>query len=158
MSLALVAYYSYSGATRRLAEEIARQTGAALLTLTPETPYAFDHNTAIRELRNEIERGFCPKLVSDCEAAQKCEIVFVGSPNWLNRFAPPVLSFLRQTDLAGKTVVPFCTSGGGGLGRMAEDFKRECPRSALLDGLQAAADFTPAEVSAFLTRIGLSRH
>jgi flavodoxin len=151
----LVVYYSYSGATRNLAGEIARQSGAFLRELVPLKPYAFDYHTAVREARSELERGFCPKLTSGDEPAALYDVVFIGSPNWLGRFAPPVLSFLRRVDLAGKTVVPFCTSGGGGFGRMIEDFRRECPGSRLLPGLATAPDFSPDEVAKWLKENGL---
>jgi flavodoxin len=155
MHKALVVYYSYSGATRKLAEEIASQTGADLREISPVNSYSFDYNTAAKELRNEIERGFCPSLLSGGEAIDQYDIVFIGSPNWFKRFAPPILSFIRQVDLSGKTVVPYCTSGGGGLGRMIGDYTKECPNSTILPGIAATVDFTPEEVSAWLKKIGM---
>ena len=154
MNHPLVVYYSYSGVTRRLAEEIARQAGADLLELVPEKPYSFDYNTAVKEARREIERGFCPKLQSGASPIGPYDPVFIGSPNWLNRFAPPVLSFLRAQDLAGKAVVPFATSGGGGFGRMLEDYRRECPASEILPGHQSSCGFSPADVQKWLKGIG----
>jgi flavodoxin len=151
----LVVYYSFSGATQLLAAEIARQTGADLRALIPKTPYDFGRNTAVRELRSEIGRGFCPELASGGESVEPYDAVFIGSPNWLNRLAPPVLSFLRRADLSGKAVIPFCTSGSGGFGRMIEDFQRECPASKLLPGFAAEAGFAPSEVSKWLRGIGL---
>lgn len=155
MQKALVVYYSYSGVTKMLAEEIASQTGAGLREIIPEKPYSFDYNTAAKEARNEIERGFCPKLLSGGEPIDAYDTVFIGSPNWFKRFAPPVLSFIRRAGLSGKTVVPYCTSGGGGLGRMLEDCLKECPHSTVLPGMAAAAGFTPEEVTAWLKRIGM---
>lgn len=151
----LVVCYSFSGATRNLAMEIARQSGADLRDLIPEAPYDFGRNTAVRELRSEIERGFCPKLASGDEPVEPYGAVFIGSPNWLHHFAPPVLSFLRHADLSGKAVIPFCTSGGGGFGQMIEDFQRECPASKLLPGFVTGAGFAPSEVARWLKEIGL---
>ena len=117
----LVVYYSYSGITRRLAEDIALITDGELRELKLQKPYSFSYNTAVKEVREEIEKGYCPHLTEGAEAIENAEVIFIGSPNWLKTFAPPVLSFLRTVDLSGKTIIPFCTHGGGGFGRMIED-------------------------------------
>ena len=84
------------------------------------------------------------------------DTVFIGSPNWLRTFAPPVLSFLRATDLSGKTIIPFCTHGGGGLGNMIEGYQRECGASRVIPGLAAKGTYTFSEVQKWLDSIGLS--
>lgn len=109
----LVVYYSYSGITRRLAEDIALITDGNLRELKPQKPYSFSYNTAVKEAREEIEKGYCPPLLQGAEAIENTDVIFIGSPNWLKTFAPPVLSFLRAVDLSGKTIIPFCTHGGG---------------------------------------------
>lgn len=149
----LVAFYTYSQTTMRLAEEIARQTGGDLRPLIPVTPYTFDYNTAAKQARQEIERGFCPKLSSGLEPVDGYARIFIGSPNWFKTFAPPVLSFLRGTDLAGKTIIPFCTHGGGGFGRMEAEIAKECPRSKLLPGYAGTVAFTAGDVTAWLEEI-----
>ena len=138
----LVVYYSYSGITRRLAEDIALITDGDLRELKPEKPYSFSYNTAVKEVREEIEKGYCPPLIQGAEAVENSEIVFIGSPNWLKTFAPPVLSFLRAVDLSGKTIIPFCTHGGGGFGRMIEDYKKECGNSTIKDGIALKGDYS----------------
>ena len=131
----LVVYYSYSGITRRLAEDIALITDGNLRELKPQKPYSFSYNTAVKEAREEIEKGYCPPLLQGAEAIENTDVIFIGSPNWLKTFAPPVLSFLRAVDLSGKTIIPFCTHGGGGFGRMIEDYKKECKNSTIKDGI-----------------------
>ena len=138
----LIVYYSYSGITKRLAEDIALITDGKLRELKPETPYSFSHNTAIKELRQEIDKGYCPHLLQGAEPIEDTDVIFVGSPNWLKTFAPPVLSFLRSVDLSGKTIIPFCTHGGGGFGRMIEDYKRECKNSIIKDGIALRGDYS----------------
>ena len=130
----LVVYYSYSGITRRLAEDIALITDGELRELKLQKPYSFSYNTAVKEVREEIEKGYCPHLTEGAEA--------IGSPNWLKTFAPPVLSFLRTVDLSGKTIIPFCTHGGGGFGRMIEDYKKECGNSTIKDGIALKGDYS----------------
>ena len=138
----LVVYYSYSGITRRLAEDIALITDGDLLELKPLRPYSFSYNTAVKEVREEIEKGYCPHLTEGAEAIENAEVIFIGSPNWLKTFAPPVLSFLRTVDLSGKTIIPFCTHGGGGFGRMIEDYKKECGNSTIKDGIALKGDYS----------------
>ena len=138
----LIVYYSYSGITRRLAEDIALITDGNLRELKPQKPYSFSYNTAVKEARAEIEKGYCPPLLKGAEPIEDTDVIFVGSPNWLKTFAPPVLSFLRSVDLSGKTIIPFCTHGGGGFGRMIEDYKRECKNSIIKDGIALRGDYS----------------
>jgi len=146
----LVVYYSYSGITRRLAEDIALITDGDLRELKPEKPYSFSYNTAVKEVREEIEKGYCPPLIQGAEAVENSELVFIGSPNWLKTFAPPVLSFLRAVDLSRKTIIPFCTHGGGGFGRMIEDYKKECKNSIIRDGIALKGDYSFDELKTWL--------
>lgn len=146
----VIVYYSYSGITRRLAEDIALITDGDLRELQPQQPYSFSYNTAVKEVREEIEKGYCPPLMQGAEAIGNAEVIFVGSPNWLKTFAPPVRSFLRTVDLDGKTIIPFCTHGGGGFGRMIEDYKRECEHSIIKDGIALKGDYSFDELQAWL--------
>ena len=146
----LVVYYSYSGITRRLAEDIALITDGNLRELKPQKPYSFSYNTAVKEAREEIEKGYCPPLLQGAEAIENTDVIFIGSPNWLKTFAPPVLSFLRAVDLSGKTIIPFCTHGGGGFGRMIEDYKKECNNSTIKDGIALRGDYSFDELRKWL--------
>ena len=146
----LVVYYSYSGITRRLAEDIALITDGNLRELKPQKPYSFSYNTAVKEAREEIEKGYCPPLLQGAEAIEDTDVIFIGSPNWLKTFAPPVLSFLRAVDLSGKTIIPFCTHGGGGFGRMIEDYKKECKNSTIKDGIALRGDYSFDELRKWL--------
>ena len=138
----LIVYYSYSGITKRLAEDIALITDGKLRELKPEKPYSFSYNTAIKELRQEIDRGYCPPLIEGLESVDDAEVIFIGSPNWIRTFAPPVLSFLRAVDLRGKTIIPFCTHGGGGFGQMIDSYKRECKDAIIKEGIALKGDYS----------------
>ena len=148
----LIVYYSYSGITRRLAEDIALITDGDLRELKPQKPYSFSYNTAVKEVREEMEKGYCPTLIQGLEDIENVEVIFIGSPNWLKTFAPPVLSFLRKVDLSGKTIIPFCTHGGGGFGRMIEDYKKECNNSIIKDGLALKGGYSFDELQNWLKR------
>jgi flavodoxin len=155
MGKSLIVYYSFSKNTKRLAEEIARQTGGELRELVPEKPYSFDYNTAVKQIRYELEHEFCPRLISGEEPIGVYDYIFIGSPNWLKSFAPPILSFLRHTDLAGKTIIPFCTNGGGGFGKMEQNIIKELPESKFLSGLETTGTFESQQISDWLKKIGL---
>lgn len=146
----LVVYYSYSGITRRLAEDIALITGGDLREIKPQKPYSFSYNTAVKEAREEIESGYCPPLIQGTESVEDADIILIGSPNWLKTFAPPVLSFLKAVDLDGKTIIPFCTHGGGGFGRMIEDYKNECKNSIIKEGIALKGDYSFDELQNWL--------
>ncbi|HET6420215.1 MAG TPA: flavodoxin, partial [Geobacteraceae bacterium] len=83
---------------------------------------------------------------------------FVGSPNWWNTIAPPVITFLTTYDLSGKTAVPFITHGGGGLGRAVADIAALCPNSTISDGLAVWGGEAKAEqnkIAEWLHKLGL---
>ena len=148
----LVVYYSYSGITKRLAEDIALITNGDLIEIKIDKPYSFSYNTAVKEVREQIEKQYCPKIISDLENVNNYDTIFIGSPNWLKTFAPPILSFLKEVDLSNKTIIPFCTHGGGGLGHMVEDFKRECSSSDVKRGIALKGNYTFDELKDYIEK------
>jgi len=154
MNKTLIVYYSLFQNTRNLAYTIAKQTGGVLRELIPDKNYSFDYHTASKEIRNEITRGFCPKLLSGNGPIEEYQTIFIGTPNWLKTMAPPVLSLLRQHMFMGKTVIPFCTHGGGGFGQIENDMKKECPTSIFLPGIAVSGTVAPEEVKSWLEKIG----
>lgn len=149
----LIVYYSLFENTKNLALEIARQTGGTIRELIPDKKYSFDYNTACKEVRSEISRGFCPKLLSGNESIDDYETIFIGTPNWFKTLAPPVMSFLRQHNFSGKTVIPFCTHGGGGFSQIEDDIVKECSEALILSGLAVNGIVAPEEVSNWLNSI-----
>ncbi|MEM3942744.1 MAG: flavodoxin [Thermofilaceae archaeon] len=157
----LIAYYSWSGNTRRLAEAIYRLTGGTLFEIVPATPYPADYDETVRQAREEIRRGYKPQLKSRLETIEPFKVVFVGSPNWWGTIAPPVASFLSMYDFSGKVVAPFFSHGGGGLQRMLTAVKQLCPGSTVLDPLvvyEGDVDRAEELVGAWLKRLGIERY
>lgn len=154
MNNTLIVYYSLFRFTENLALEIAAQTGGTLRQLIPDKNYSFDYNTAAKEVRNQISRGFCPKLISGNDSIDDYQTIFIGTPNWFKTIAPPVMSFFKQHDFAGKTVIPFCTHGGGGLGQIENDIAKECSKSKILPGIAINGTVKSEEVTNWLKRIG----
>jgi flavodoxin len=154
MNNTLIVYYSLFQNTANLALEIAIQTDGTIRELITDKNYSFDYNTAVKEVRNQIARGFCPKLISGNEPIDDYQTIFIGSPNWFKTLAPPVMSFLRQHDFTGKTVIPFCTHGGGGFGQIESDIARECSKSIILSGIAVNGTDASEEVKKWLETIG----
>ena len=134
-SKALIVYYSWSGNTREVAGQIQRLTGGRVVELETVDPYPHDYDTVVRQAKQELASGFNPPLKALVKNIDSYDIIFLGSPNWWSTAAPPVKTFLAEHDLTGKTVAPFITHGGGGLGRYAQDIAAMCPGSTVLDSL-----------------------
>ncbi len=131
----LIAYFSHSfGNTQQIAHMIQKETGGDIFEIKPKTPYTKVHKDVVAQARKEIDAGFKPKLVAMPEKLDEYDVIFVGTPNWWNTMAPPVATFLSNHDFSGKTLVPFTTHGGSGLGRYPEDMKKLCPKANFLEG------------------------
>ena len=152
----LVVYFTRSGNTRKIANLIHQQVGGTLHEIQPEEPYPDSYNATVDQAKREIQAGYKPVLQSTLDDIESYDTVFVGSPNWWDTIAPPVATFLSEYDLSGKTIVPFCTHGGGGLGRIGQDIARLCPQSTVLSSFEIYGSGTgnvQARVSAWLRNI-----
>lgn len=127
MGKALVAYFSWSGATRGLAETIAKATGADLFEVNPVPRYTRDYNVVMSQGREEVRSGFRPVIDESGLDLDKYDTVFIGTPDWWGTMAPPIASLLENHDWAGKVIMPFCTHGGGGKGSAERDMRKMCP-------------------------------
>lgn len=156
---ALVVYYSYTGNTRALAEQIGRSFGGDLFELQPVTPYASDYDTVVAQGKREVEAGYRPSLQAMPPHLAEYDIVFVGTPIWWYTIAPPIATFLAEANLVGKTVVPFCTHGGYGAGRSLEDVKRLAPHSRVVEqlSLRGGDSYEQQDISAWLEKTGIAR-
>ena len=109
----LVAYFSWSGNTKSIAEKIHNQVGGDIFEITPVTPYPSDYNeTAYGIAKEQKDKGIHPPINNTDVTSY--DIVFVGTPAWWYTMAPPVMTFLAENNFEGKTIVPFVTHGGGG--------------------------------------------
>lgn len=138
MNKTLVAYFSASGITAKLAKTLAAAIGADLHEIQPEKPYtAADLNWQDSKSRSSIEmndKSFRPAVANKVENMAQYDTVFVGFPIWWY-VAPTIINtFLEQYDLAGKKVIPFATSGGSGMGKTNKELAVSCKGAALLEG------------------------
>ena len=130
----LVVCYSWSGNTRFAAEEIAKAAGGRLFIIMPKSAYPRDYRACVEQARRECRDGATPELSAWPENLESYELIFVGSPNWCGTIAPPVRTFLSNPALAGKTIVPFFTHGGGGMQNCERDVRALCESSTVLAG------------------------
>ena len=149
----LVVYYSQTGNTKALAEEIAKKTGADIEEIEAVNPYDGDFDATIARCMQEREAGTTVEIKPIKANIADYDIIFVGAPVWFGVFAPPMLTFLSQVDLSGKKVVPFCTFGSGGLESSTADLVAKQPKAEVLLGYgvrQARMEAMPKEVDQFL--------
>ena len=152
----LVAYYSHSGNTEAVAKHIHNIVGGDIFMIEPLTAYSTDYDTCVEQAKKEIEAGYKPALKAKVDDIASYDIIFVGTPNWWSTIAPPVATFLSDYDLSGKTIVPFCTHGGGREARCFTDMAKLCPQSTTADGFVVSGNSAKSsenEVNKWLKRI-----
>jgi flavodoxin len=153
----LIAYYSWHGNTRKIAELIERETGGTLFEIEPVQPYTTDYGAVVAQAKEEIEAGFRPELKA-MPKITSYTVVFLGTPIWWHTMAPPLAAFIDRFDLNRKTLVPFHTHGGGGVGSFEKDIAKMCPNSTVKEGFGAynsGGSETIAQIGSWLSSIGL---
>jgi flavodoxin len=131
----LVAYFSHSGNTREIANQIHKSVCGDIFEIQSVKPYPHDYDAAVEQARQELNSGHKPALKTKIENIKSHDLLFIGYPIWWGTFPAPVKTFLSEYDFSGRTIVPFCTHEGSGLGRSAADISKLCPKSTLLDGV-----------------------
>lgn len=146
---ALIAYFSragenyFSGALRtvpvgstELAARMLRElTGAALFKIEPLLPYSDDYNECIAQAQDDQRRGARPELREYPDSLEPYDTVYLGYPNYWGTMPMPVFTFLEHFDFSGKTIRPFCTHEGSGLGHSEADIRRLCHGAKVGKGL-----------------------
>ncbi len=130
----LVAYFSWSGNTEKIANMIAEDTGADLFQIEPVEAYPEDYNAVVDQAKEEQTANARPELLHDVEAFQNYDVIFIGYPNWWSDVPMIMNTFMEAHDFSGKTVVPFCTHGGGGFGKSLASVKAGTSGATVLDG------------------------
>jgi flavodoxin len=153
----LIAYYSWSSNTHRIAKTIQNETGGDLFEIKPVTAYSSNYNETLKQAKKEIQKNVKPALKALPKNIADYDVVFVGTPNWWSTIAPPVASFLTNVDLTGKTVFPFCTHGGGGMASCEKDITRYAYGAKVMEGLAVYGSGNGNEVAEWLNIIKESK-
>lgn len=136
---ALIAYYSYRGNTKRIAELIAKETGADTLRIETVVPYEGSYNKVVNQGQDEVNAGYCPAIKPLSIDLSKYDTIILGTPVWWYTFAPAMHTFLKSQNRSGKTIYPFATNGGW-IGHTFKDFKNICTGAEMKSGLNVRFD------------------
>ena len=131
----LVAYFSHSGNTREIANQIHKSVGGDIFEIQAVKPYPNDYNACVQQAKQELGSGYKPALKTNIENIKPYYLVFISYPIWWGTIPAPVRTFLSEYDFSEKIIVPFCTHEGSGLGRSVTDISKLCRKSTLQDGV-----------------------
>lgn len=134
-SKVLIAYFSWGGNTKGIAEQIADKTGADLFEIQLVNPYSSDYNTVLDEAQQDQNEQARPELSTHVENMEQYDTIILGYPNWWASIPMPIASFLEEYDFSGKTIVPFCSHGGGRFGQSLTAIAKLAPNATLGEGL-----------------------
>ena len=131
----LIVYLTRTNNTKAIAEIIQRNVGGTLVALELVKPYP-ENQATVQQVVKENETGYLPPLKTKIDSFQKYDMVFIGFPTLDMQMPPPMKSFLHQYNLRGKTVFPFNTNAGYGVGGGFRTIKELCPESIILEGFE----------------------
>jgi flavodoxin len=130
----LIVYLSRTGNTGAVAQMIQEEVGGMLIVIEPENPYPEDYQAIVSQVDRENETDYLPPLATTIDNIEQYDTVFIGAPTWDMQLPPPMKSFLNVYKLSGKTIVPFNTNGGFGVGSSFDDIKERCNDCKVLEG------------------------
>jgi len=149
---------TYAGNTELLAEWIQQKVGGDLFVIKTATPYSADYDTSVGQGRKENREEARPALAALVQDMSKYDTIFLGFPNWWYDMPMAMYTFLETYDLSGKTIIPFCTSGGSGFSDSVKTIRGLEPDSVLREGL-AVRDSQSLKskqaVSSWLAKLGM---
>ncbi len=154
----LVVYFSWSGNTENVANSIAAQTGADIFKIVPAEPYTNDYDELLDIATKEKQDGARPEIADTIENFEQYDVVYVGYPNWWSDMPMILYTFFDGYDLSGKTIAPFCTSGGSGLSGTVNSIKELEPEAEVFDGLHigdSASSDPDGAVEEWLGNLGI---
>lgn len=142
----LVVYYSWSnGNTERVAEQLADACDADIECIETVEPYPDDYNETVEQGQREVNEGFEPQIEPLEHDVANYDVIAVGTPTWWYTMAPAVRSFLSESNLGGKTVVPFMTNGGWP-GSVIDDIEDACADATFGPSMEVQFDSNGGDV------------
>ena len=123
------------GNTEVAATMIQKITGSDMFHIEAVKSYPKDYNEATKVAQEEIHKNARPELNDQVDDMDSYDVIFLGYPNWWGTMPMPVFTFLETYDFSGKTIIPFCTHEGSGMGHSESDIKKLCPGAKVKKGL-----------------------
>ncbi len=154
----LIAFFSWGGNTKGIAEEIQAQTGADLFEIELVNPYSSNYNTVLDEAQRDQNAQARPELSSHVENMEDYDTIILGYPNWWASIPMPIASFLEEYDFSGKTIIPFCSHGGGRFGQSLTAIGKLVPDAVMGEALSvhySGGNSLPEDVSTWLKENGI---
>lgn len=154
----LIAFFSWGGNTKGIAEEIQSQTGADLFEIELVNPYSNDYNTVLDETQRDQNEQARPQLANHVENMEEYDIIILGYPNWWASIPMPIASFLEEYDFTGKTIIPFCSHGGGRFGQSLTAIAKLAPETKMGEALSvhySGGASLPADITEWLKTNGV---
>ncbi len=154
----LIAYFSKTGNTREIANQIHANVGGDMFEIKTVDPYPADYNATTEQAKREQETNYRPKLTATVPNMASYNVIFLGYPNWWGTMPMALFTFLEGYNFSGKTIVPFCTHEGSRLGRSVSDLRQLCPQANILDGLAvrgSSVKNAQNDVATWLRQIGM---
>jgi flavodoxin len=145
------------GNTEVVADMLREITGGDLFQIKTVKAYPADYTETTEVAKEELRARARPELSCHIENMVSYDTVYLGYPNWWGTMPMPVFTFLEEYDFAGKTIVPFCTHEGSGLGHSVADIRKACPKATVTDGVAIRGGDVKnakAEISAWLLKSG----
>lgn len=149
----LIAYYSLTNTTARAARSIHDKIGGDLFEIQAENPYPTDHDACLERDMQEIKDNARPAVANRVENMSQYDVVFIGYPIWYYQAPMIINTFLESYNLQGKTIVPFCTSGGYPIDNSIELLKGSIPNANIAEGHRIDNE---SDMMAWLKRLGFS--
>jgi flavodoxin len=155
----LVAYFSWGGNTKGIAQQIHQQVGGDIFEIELVTPYSTSYQTVLDQAKSDQAKQARPALKTHVSDMAQYDIIFLGYPNWWASIPMPIASFLEEYDFSGKNIAPFCSHGGGRFGQSLSAIAKLCPSSKIFDGLSVSysgGSGLKDDITAWLGKIGIA--
>ncbi|MGO9611672.1 MAG: flavodoxin [Dissulfurispiraceae bacterium] len=147
------------GNTEVVANMIQKIMGGDMFHIESVTAYPKDYSETTEVAKNELRAKARPKLTGQVEKMRAYDVIFLGYPNWWGTMPMPVFTFLESYDFSGKTIVPFCTHEGSGMGHSEQDIVKACPKATVLEVIAihgTSASAADSKVSSWIDKLNIS--
>ena len=150
----LVVYFSRTGTTKAVAEQIQKEVNGDIFEIEIVNPYPEEYKATTDQAKKELADGYLPSLKSKAENLDEYDTIFLGYPIWWGTMPMPVFSFLNENNLGGKKIIPFATHQGSGLGRSISDLAKAVPNGNVeREGKAVRGSISESEIKEWLGKV-----